>query len=147
MKPTQPSRRLGAFLALLFLVVSVEGCGGKGLYQVHGTVEFKDGSDVEVLEGGLVTFQPADLDAPVKSSARGEIKKDGSFVMSTYSEGDGVLPGRYRVMVAPPPFFAKARGQTAPQLMDEKYQSFSTSGLEITVDKAMTDYTITVQKP
>jgi len=129
------------------LVVGVEGCGGRGLYQVHGTVEFKDGSDVAVLEGGRVVFDPADPDAPIKSSARGEIKNDGSFVMSTYSEGDGVLPGKYRVMVAPPPFFAKARGQTAPLLMDEKYQSFSTSGLEITVDRAMTDYTITVQKP
>jgi hypothetical protein len=106
---------------------------------------YKDGSDVAVLARGLVVFEPAEPEM-AKVSSRGEIQKDGSFQMSTYSEGDGVYPGKYRVIVTPPPFFRKNRDDVRPRLIDERFQDFETSGLEATVNGSMTDYTITVQK-
>jgi len=127
------------------LVVCMAGCG-RGLYQVKGKVVYKDGADVSVLAGGKVLFDPADPEME-KVSARGEIQQDGSFAMSTYKNGDGVRPGKYLVMVAPPPFFAKRRGQETPRLLDERFQSFAASGLEIAVTSPIDDYTVTVQKP
>ena len=127
------------------LFVGLAGCGS-GLYQVKGRVVYKDGSDASVLAGGKVLFDPADATTE-KTSARGEIQQDGSFEMSTYQSGDGVKPGKYRVMVAPPPFFAKRRGQERPRLLDERLRSFETSELEITVTEHLYDYTVPVRKP
>ena len=143
------SRRARSFLLLflgLVLQSGMVGCGGRGLCQVKGQVVYKDGSDVSVLARGLVVFDPAEAEMP-KVNSRGEIQKDGSFQMSTYSEGDGVHPGKYRVMVTQPPFLRKNRDDVRPRLIDERYQDFETSGLEATVTGPMTDYTVTVQKP
>jgi hypothetical protein len=140
------ARRFWLLFVGLILQSATVGCGGRGLCQVKGQVVFKDGSDVSVLARGLVAFYPAEPDMP-KVSSRGEIQKDGSFQMSTYSEGDGVHPGKYRVMVTPPPFLRKNRDDVRPRLIDERYSDFETSGLEATVTGPMTDYTVTVQKP
>ena len=105
----------------LTLVLGIVGCGGKDLHQVKGKVVYEDGSDISVLIGGLITFYPVDAEGtPV--SARGEIQLDGSFRMSTYKEGDGVVSGK-------------------------RFLDFETSGLEITVNEAVNDYTIKVRKP
>jgi hypothetical protein len=121
------------------------GCG-KSLYPVKGQVVYRDGSDISVLAGGKVLFDPADADME-KISARGEIQPDGSFEMTTYQKGDGVKPGKYQVMIAPPPFFARRRGEAPPRLLDDRFRSFDTSRIEITVSGAVDDYTITVYKP
>jgi hypothetical protein len=129
----------------VLLLVAASGCG-RSLYPVKGHVVYKDGSDVSVLAGGKVLFLPA-LPEMEKSSSRGEIQPDGSFEMSTNTVGDGVKPGKYRVMVAPPPFFAKKRGEQRPELLDERFRDFATSGLEVTVTEPIDDYTVTVEKP
>ncbi|HEY2414586.1 MAG TPA: hypothetical protein VGI40_20230, partial [Pirellulaceae bacterium] len=129
----------------MLLFVGLAGCG-KGLYHVKGKVVYKDGSDVSVLAGGKILFDPAE-DTPEKASARGDIQSDGSFEMSTYQTGDGVKPGKYRVMVAPPLFAAQRRGQERPRLLDERLRSFATSDLEITVTGHVDDYTVPVRKP
>jgi len=121
------------------------GCGG-GLYPVKGQVVYADGSDVSVLAGGMVLFDPADPEME-KESARGVIQANGSFEMSMASKGDGVKPGKYYVMVAPPPLIGKRRDQGRPRLLDESFRSFTTSGLEITVTGPVDDYTVTVRKP
>jgi hypothetical protein len=121
------------------------GCGGPGLYSVKGMVVYKDGSGIAVLERGQIVFDPADPSAP-KASARGEIRKDGSFTMSTYKEGDGVVPGAYRIMVVPPPYFG-IRGSSPPELFDSRYEDFETSGLSITVTGPVDDFVVTVEKP
>jgi hypothetical protein len=147
MKPWQLSGRLRPFVLGSVMLLAAAGCGGKGLHQVSGQVAYKDESDVSVLAGGLVLFEPADPDMP-KVSARGLVQKDGTFTMGTHAEGDGVLPGKYRVMVTPPPFFkGRDREKVAPRLLDDRYRTFATSGLEITVTGPMTDYTVTVDKP
>jgi hypothetical protein len=146
MKSSRNPRSFWILLMGLSLQWSIAGCGGRGLYQVKGQVVYKDGSDVSVLARGLVVFDPADPEMP-KVSARGEIQKDGSFRMSTYTEGDGVLPGNYRVAVTPPPFFKKTRDDIPPRLLDERFLDFATSELVLNVTGSITDYTVTVQKP
>jgi hypothetical protein len=76
-------------------VTCMMGCGGKNLFPVKGTVVYKDGADASVLAGGRVIFQPADPEMP-NVSPRGQIQKDGSFQMTTPTEGDGVHPGTTR---------------------------------------------------
>ncbi len=126
-------------------VVWCSGCGSKGMHQVKGTVVYADGSDATVLARGLVVFDPIDLEV-TKQSAQGEIQADGSFQMSSVKQGDGVVPGKYRVMVQPPSFFG-GREKPRPQLLDPMYQDFETSGIEIDVDAAKSNYVITVRKP
>lgn len=134
-----------SWLALFLLAASTLGCG-RGLFSVKGQVVYKDGSDVSVLAKGKVLFSPADPEME-KISPRGEIRQDGSFEMFTYATGDGVKPGTYRVMVTPPIFFPKSRGEQRPALLDERFGSFDTSGLKITVKGPIDNYTITVEKP
>jgi len=129
----------------LIAALGIIGCGGKEIYQVKGKVVYEDGADVSVLAKAMVVFDPADEDGP-KVSARGEVQPDGSFQMSTYKEGDGVVPGKYRVALAPPPFLG-GRGKARPQLLDPIYQDYETSGLEITVTGPVTDYSVKVKKP
>jgi len=110
-------------------------------------VIYKDGSDVEVLAKGYVLFDPVEVaEGTVKSSARGIIKEDGSFRMSTSREGDGVKPGKYRVAVAPPPAIV-TRKKTPPVLLDQRLQDFQTSDLSYTVPGPNEEYTVTVWKP
>src|SRR5207248_655669 len=112
----------------------------------QGKVEYKDGADVSVLAGGMVTFVPTDPE--IKVSAQGDIKPDGSFEMSTFREGDGVVPGKYTVLVAAPRFNVKGgRFKTPPQVLDERFKDLKESGLEITVTGPVSDYVVTVHKP
>jgi hypothetical protein len=131
--------------AVFILCLSLPGCGHKEMHQVKGTIVFADGSDPAVLARGLVLFDPVDLEVS-KSSARGEIQADGTFRMSTATTGDGVAPGKYRVMINPPRIVVD-RDKTPPQVVNERFRSFETSGLEITVDQDKSDYVITVAKP
>ncbi len=136
--------RCGARLCWPALFLLALGCG-RSLYPVKGQVVYKDGSDVSVLAKGKVLFSPAEPNME-KISPRGEIQSDGSFEMSTDTSGDGVRPGKYHVIVTPPPYFGSSR-QQRPALLDERFGSFATSGLDITVTGPKDDYTITVEKP
>jgi hypothetical protein len=67
-------------------------------YPVRGTVVLEDGQPATDLAGGLVTFSSAEL----RTSANGEIRKDGTFELSTLRQGDGAVPGTYEVSVSAP---------------------------------------------
>jgi hypothetical protein len=127
------------------MLVVIPGCGGKDLFPVHGHVAYKDGSDISVLAGGWITFVPVDPEV-TKVSAQGEIKEDGSFEMSTSRDGDGVAPGTYKVLVAPPRFKGK-RFEKPPQLLDEHFKDLKEADIQITVTAPVNDFAITVHKP
>lgn len=138
------------------------GCGGDdGIgtrYQVRGTVTYKG----EPLSQGNITFQAT---SPDGRSAGGEVQ-DGAYTLTTKDDGDGALPGKYRVsIVAKDVDFSeveatsKKQGGTLPskkdigkafqkakRLVPAKYESPGTSGLEAevkeqsnTIDFALTD--------
>jgi hypothetical protein len=85
---------LGLALAL------VTGCqsNGTGPYPVRGTLLLENGQPATELAGGLVTFSSAEM----KKSSIGTIRPDGTFELSTVSQGDGAIPGTYEVSVSGP---------------------------------------------
>src|SRR6476620_10455406 len=88
-------RTLGLALAMLACLV---GCGGGKTAPVNGRVKMKDGSDVSVLAGYSLTFEPEEG----KTSAVGEIDRDGTFKLATFGADDGAMPGKYRVAINQP---------------------------------------------
>jgi major membrane immunogen (membrane-anchored lipoprotein) len=78
--------------------VVVLGCGDdSGLatrYKVSGKVTYK-GTPVE--QGGI-TFEPVKPPVPEGRHASGTIK-DGHYSLTTAVEGDGALPGDYKVVI------------------------------------------------
>ena len=79
---------------LLFLiVVPLLGCGG-GFSPVEGTVTL----DGKPLVGASIQFVPQGTGR----DATGGTDSGGHFVMSTTEPRDGVVPGSYKVVIAPP---------------------------------------------
>jgi hypothetical protein len=123
----------GVFLVLL----AGGGCDRSApLYPVRGTVTLEDGSP---LTRGMVVFESTD--AAVGVTARGEIKADGSYQLSTFQPGDGVPPGRYRVQINP-----MDRSEVADEdkklPYDIKYTSFETSALRYEVKPGTNGFSI-----
>jgi hypothetical protein len=90
--PVRRGRRVLVPAALALVALGLPGCG-KGLYPVRGTVALDDGTPVTK---GLVVFERIDGGPPV--TARGQILTNGRYELSTNKPGDGVPPGRYRVV-------------------------------------------------
>jgi len=106
------------------LIISVTGCGKPTLFRVEGRVTHRDGSPVTE---GLVIFEPVDH----QTSARGEIRPDGSFILGTHGNGDGAMLGTYKVLIAPPPLPEEGKRPRPP--IHPKYQSLETTPLQFTV--------------
>src|SRR5581483_10033784 len=81
--------------AALLLLAALPGCGSRR-YPVTGSVNFDDGKPLE--PGNLICER---VIGGKTVMARGTILADGTFVLGTQRPGDGVLPGRYRVLVSP----------------------------------------------
>lgn len=113
----------------LSLLPLCAGCGSSSASQgaatlpVKGKVMFKG----QPLKKGTITFEP---DGAGKN-ASGEIQPDGTFVMSTYTAGDGAVVGNHRVAVA-------RAGRSVPL----RFASVSASKIEVEVSEGKTDYTI-----
>ena len=79
-----------AGMAATVLVAAI-GCGNSGVVPTTGMIR----SEGQALSGGKVIFTPVGQLRP----AVGEIESDGSFVLRTFKEDDGAMPGKYRVTV------------------------------------------------
>src|SRR5579859_5968725 len=122
------TRLMGRWRAALAaaLLLAAAGCGG-GQYPVRGKVTFEDGSPVT---GGMVVFESKDAQPAV--TARGAIQADGTYTLGTHKSDDGVPPGVYRVLLAPPAPEELTRRKPKPPF-EERYLDFRTSGLECEV--------------
>jgi hypothetical protein len=130
-------------LAVLALILAAAvGCGSGKTTPVRGKVVFKDGTP---LSGGLVLFRP--VDEKLQVSARGDIQKDGTFILGTYQEGDGAVPGKYQVAITPPPRPTRLEKPIGPPFIHPRFESYETSGLEFEVTHRKNEFTIQVQKP
>jgi hypothetical protein len=127
-------------LSVLILSVGVAGCGN-GLSPVTGRVVFEDGSP---LDEGIVICEMQDGGKPVM--ARGSIQADGTFRLGTEKPGDGVKPGKYRVLVVPRGR-TQAEASVLPPIIDHKFEKFETSGIEFEVKEGKNELPITVTKP
>ena len=105
-------------------------------YPVSGLVRFEDGTPVRT---GVVELESVELSV----NARGEIRRDGSFQLTTWSTNDGAVAGKHRAVVVQPFAYAGLSGaepqdhhehetSTAPRVAPEMGQ-YETSQLEVTV--------------
>ena len=119
-------------------LLALAGCSS-GYYPVQGTVTLDDGSP---LGKGMVVFEAADQ----SSMARGEVQSDGRFRLSTGRPGDGVKPGRYRVLVNPLDM-TDVPDEHKVLPFDVKYTRLATSGLEVEVKAGDNDVPIRLTRP
>ena len=116
------------------LALTLAGCSASAstpprTLPVHGKVTYKG----QPLTGGKIQFEPDGAGR----EANGTIGSDGTFTLSTYEENDGAVPGTHRVAV---------RGQAkGVRSLPVKFQSFSSSGIEMEVTPEKTDYVISLE--
>jgi len=139
--------------SLLFAFTGIAGCGS-GFVPLRGKVTFSD--DGSPLTTGFVYFDNG------TEVARGKVNADGTYTVGTMSKTDGLAPGLYKVYVqaiAPdpsgvleqaPPSGSEASAMSgiprAVSLVDAKFTSADTSGLECNVDRSTKSYDIVVER-
>jgi hypothetical protein len=128
--------------ALALILAAAAGCGSTNTYPVRGKVVFTDGAP---LTGGLVLFRP--VVNTLQVSARGDIQQDGTFILGTYHDGDGAIPGKYQVAITPPPRPKLRERPIGKPSIDPRFESYETSGLEFEVEKRTNVFTIAVDRP
>jgi hypothetical protein len=127
------------------VIIAVVGCGSSNermrVYKVSGTVNF-EGEPMQ--GGGAITFVPTGTQQG--KAPGGEIDDSGNYTLNTYVEGDGAVPGSYRVVIAqvtaeepeatpdgtPPPVAQKALPEKF--FIPTIYADFSKSPLKATVE-------------
>jgi hypothetical protein len=82
-----------------FVLVCIAGCGGNTplTKQVRGQVTFEGAAPPAE---GKITFAPIE-GAPTypRRPASGDFDKTGTFMLTTFTEDDGIIPGRYHVNI------------------------------------------------
>ena len=127
-----------------FLIIAtalMAGCGGgDGALQVTGKVTSADGSPIPC-EAGMVLFQPATTgENASEKHATGGVKPDGTFEMMTRTPGDGMQPGKYKVVLQ------LWKNYDKQQLaVPKKYGDATTTPLEATVDGDHTHFEFKVE--
>jgi hypothetical protein len=114
------------------LVGATSGCDtGAGapaqLVPVKGKVTYKG----QPLTRGVVRFRPVDSGR----QASGQIQPDGSFMLSTFKDGDGAAIGRHQVS-----FSGTGAGAKAKEVVPKKYLQPITSKLEVDVSPEKAEF-------
>ena len=78
-------------------------------------------------------------------TAQGAIKPDGTYQLGTARPGDGLPPGRYKVLINPMDL-SDLPDEKKDIPFDARYLNFQSSGLELEV-KGDTEYPIRLTKP
>ncbi|HXG12325.1 MAG TPA: hypothetical protein VNK04_21395 [Gemmataceae bacterium] len=131
-----------ALTAALLLLLGPAGCGTR-YYPVRGTVTLDDGTP---LTKGLVVFESQGGEGEEVFMARGAIQPDGSYQLSTNYPGDGVPPGKYRVVIGSMDLTdLPDHKKNLP--FDAKYLKFETSGLEYEVKPGPNEFAIRLDRP
>jgi len=104
-------------------------------------VTYEDGSPVE--SGNVIG--EATVDGKLVG-VQGTIK-NGAFTWGGAREGDGALPGLYKVIVVPVSLSEYQLGQGMTPAVDGKYTKYETSGLSFEAKPGKNEFKITVTKP
>lgn len=114
-------------------------------YEVVGTVEFEDGT---VPMFGNIEFYSTEL----KINAQGKIKRDGTFSVSTFQDGDGAVLGHHQVVVmqqAGSYLLAKEGikiDHDHGSLIDKTHFDYRTSGLSCEIQAGRNEVNLVVKK-
>jgi hypothetical protein len=126
------------FLTLTALLI-ITACNG-GKVKLGGKVTFTDGTPLGV---GEVYFQTPTYEA------RGILKPDGTYVVGSISDKDGLPKGKYNVYIfgAQKPSGKTEDGMNVKMvsLIDEKYLSPETSGITVDIPVSGGKFDITVE--
>lgn len=148
---TKKYRAIGLVTGIVGTVV-VLGCGGddSGLekrYPVSGKITYNG----KPVEKASVVFEPSNPPLPKGHVANGFVE-NGTYTMTTAVQGDGALPGEYKVMIVATDLdvtgLAQKQGgllhqgdvahqkavKAAKSLVPAKYSRADTSGLKATVE-------------
>ena len=126
------TRRLAVLVLVSVLLVPFSGCGIAGsatppiLIPVKGKVTYKG----KPLTKGVIQFEPDGFGR----KARGQIQSDGTFVLSTAKEGDGVDAGHHQVSIT------GTGNRPAKELIPKKYTQRNSSELTADVDTEHTEF-------
>ena len=133
-------------LAVAVCLGAAWGCGSAGdegfpvTFPVQGKVTLKG----QPLPKGSISFIPSE-----GRPSTAIIQPDGSYVLSTFKEKDGAVPGRYRVTVtatdADPMQMPRPGGPAPKSLVPKKYNRPETSRLEAVVDKKSNEFPFDLQ--
>ena len=122
-----------ATVLVSLLIVPCWGCGSAGsgtqatLIPVKGKVTYKG----KPVTKGQVTFEPDGYGRP----GGGKLQSDGTFVLGTYKEGDGVVAGHHQVSIS------GTGSRAGKEVVPKKYTQRTTSKLEVDVDAEHTEFT------
>ncbi|MDR1925079.1 MAG: hypothetical protein LBQ66_11970 [Planctomycetaceae bacterium] len=121
----------------LFVPFFVTGCSQN--VRVEGTVSFSDGTTID---RGQVVFEN---DA---KTYIGKIRKDGSFSVGVYKDGEGIPKGQYRAAVAGVFDEDPNTAHFGPpiHLVAEKYRNSKTSGFEFDIQGKTTGISLVVER-
>ena len=92
----------------VLLVISVLGCGTN--YPLSGKVTYEDGTPITA---GMVNFESDG------SLSRGKIQPDGSYVVGTLKESDGIPKGKYKIYITG----AEVAMETDPSKNPQRFDS------------------------
>lgn len=120
--------RRPAFITVL-LAAALSGCG-RGSYELEtAPASGQVNLDGEPLPQGIVYVLPSK-----GRSAKGMIQPDGSFVLSTYEQGDGAQVGTHPAVVAALPKDELDQEQRQLRMpIPKRYSRASTSGLTVEI--------------
>ncbi len=124
-----------AILVALASLLVLTGCrpSGEALVPVSGKITYGGGPWPCA---GMLFFTPAQsADAVTVRPGWARFAVDGTFHATSFNEGDGLFPGRYRVAVRcwPPSAASGEAPAQAVSPVDAKYGSPETSGLEVEI--------------
>jgi hypothetical protein len=121
------------FTSFLFLFFA--GCGSNHV-GLSGKVTYTDGTPLTV---GKVCFVTDTF------SAYGTLQKDGTYVVGSLSENDGLPKGNYRVYInGASKLISESEEMETESLIDEKYANSETSGLTVEIPTPNGKFDITV---
>lgn len=130
-------------VAPLLIPLLVTGCGRSRppVVPVTGKVTFKQTTPAH---GALVVFHPVDhqTEKLIGGKPVGRVQEDGSFMLTTYEEGDGAPEGEYGVTIdwrGPPAEKGKFRltdeGTSGVPRLQPKYSNPQQPFTKVTVKK------------
>jgi hypothetical protein len=133
-----PSRKYLLAALLGGLVLSLAACGrsdSKPVYPVTGTVLCK----AKPAEGAQVVFIPLDNAEPKMPQPGGQVRKNGSFRLSTFRSYDGAPAGRYAVTIVYPSPEQKVNDENmGPDLLEGRFADPKTTPLRAEVKQEAT---------
>jgi hypothetical protein len=130
-RPVFPLAALG-----MFALLACAGCGSGAAEKAAELIPVKGKVTVQgqPLSTGTVRFEPDDFGRP----ASGRLNADGTFVLSTHKEGDGVVAGHHRVSITNYDTKSKAAGAL------KKFLTTTKKPLEADVSPEQTEFTFDI---